>query len=87
MLLWLGCRPAATAPIGPLAWEPPYAMGATLKREKKFAAEVRCESNEFLSRHLENQSLYTSRGRKIKSSKFRKSFLFLISKEAISQGV
>ena len=24
-LLWLWCRPAATALIGPLAWEPPYA--------------------------------------------------------------
>ena len=26
-LLWLWHRPAATAMIGPLAWEPPYAMG------------------------------------------------------------
>ena len=34
-LLWLGCRPAATAPIQPLAWEPPNAMGAALKRPKK----------------------------------------------------
>ena len=25
----------ATAPIGPLAWEPSYAMGAALKRPKK----------------------------------------------------
>ena len=25
-LLWLWLRPVATAPIGPLAWEPPYAM-------------------------------------------------------------
>ena len=25
-LLWLWRRPAATALIGPLAWEPPYAM-------------------------------------------------------------
>ena len=24
-LLWLWCRPAAIAPIQPLAWEPPYA--------------------------------------------------------------
>ena len=35
VLLWLWCRPAATALIGPLAWEPPYAMGAALKRQKK----------------------------------------------------
>ena len=32
-LLWLWCRLAGTAPIGPLAWEPPYAMGAALKRQ------------------------------------------------------
>ena len=35
-LLWLWCRPAATAPIRPLAWEPPYAAGAALKRQKTF---------------------------------------------------
>ena len=27
-LLWLCRRPVATAPIRPLAWEPPYAAGA-----------------------------------------------------------
>ena len=32
--LWLWCRPAAMAPIWPLAWEPPYALGAALKRWK-----------------------------------------------------
>ena len=35
MLLWLWREPAATAPIQPLAWEPPCAMGAALKRPKK----------------------------------------------------
>ena len=29
--LWLWRRPAAVAPIGLLAWEPPYPMGAALK--------------------------------------------------------
>jgi len=33
--LWLWCRPAATAPIGPLAWEPPYATGAALEKTKR----------------------------------------------------
>ena len=33
-LLWLWCRLAATAPIGPLPWEPPYTTGAALKRQK-----------------------------------------------------
>ena len=36
--LWLWCRPVATAPIRPLAWEPPHAVGAALEktgRQKK----------------------------------------------------
>ena len=35
---WLLClwrRPAAVAPIQPLAWESPYAVGAALKSQKK----------------------------------------------------
>ena len=35
VLLWLWCRPAATAQIRPLAWEPPYAVGIALKRQKQ----------------------------------------------------
>ena len=35
MLLWLWCRPEATAPLGPLAWESPYATSAALKKRKK----------------------------------------------------
>ena len=34
-LLWLWCRLAAAAPIGTLAWEPPYAVGVSLKKKKK----------------------------------------------------
>ena len=33
-LLWLWHRPGATALIGPLAWEVPYAAGAALRRQK-----------------------------------------------------
>jgi len=33
-LLWLWCRPVATAPTGPLPWEPPYAVSEALKRQK-----------------------------------------------------
>ena len=36
VLLWLWCSPAATALIQPLAWEPPYVMGAALKKGKKY---------------------------------------------------
>ena len=35
VLLWLWCRLAAVAPIGPPVWEPPYARGAALKKKKK----------------------------------------------------
>ena len=34
-LLWLWHRLAATAPIRPLAQEPPYAMGVALEKTKK----------------------------------------------------
>ena len=37
-LMWLWCSPAAMAPIRPLVWEPPYAMGVAqemAKRQKK----------------------------------------------------
>ena len=33
-LLWLWRRPASTAPIQPLSWEPPHAAGAALERQK-----------------------------------------------------
>ena len=32
VLLWLWCRPAAVAPIWPLAWELPYAAGVAIKK-------------------------------------------------------
>ena len=34
-LLWLWCRLEATAPIKPLAWEPPYAAVAALEKAKR----------------------------------------------------
>ena len=34
-MLWLWRRLAATAPIRPLAWEPPYAVGVALKSKKR----------------------------------------------------
>ena len=34
-LLWLWCRLVATAPIRPLAWEPPYATAAALQKAKR----------------------------------------------------
>ena len=34
-LLWLWCRPVATARIQPLAREPPYAVGAALEMAER----------------------------------------------------
>ena len=36
VLLCLWCRPAAVAPIPPLAWDPPCATGRALKRKKTY---------------------------------------------------
>ena len=33
--LWLWCRPVASTPIQPVAWEPPYDVGAALKKQKQ----------------------------------------------------
>ena len=35
MLLWLWCGPVAIAPIEPLAWQPPYAVGVAQEKAKR----------------------------------------------------
>ena len=45
VLLWLWCGLAAVAPTRPLAWEPPYAVGTALKRQKD---KTNKQTNEFL---------------------------------------
>ena len=50
-LLWLWCKPVATALIGPLAWKPPYAMGAALKRPKEKKKKEKAEFTKEI--HLE----------------------------------
>ena len=40
-LLWLWCEPVATAPIRPLAWEPPYAAAAGPRKDKKKKKETK----------------------------------------------
>ena len=48
VLPWLWCRPVATAPIGPLAWEPQYARGVALekaKRQKKKKKKAKTKNN------------------------------------------
>ena len=48
-LLWLWCKPAATAPIRPLAWKPPYAPDEALKRQKTKKKIVNREEAIFLN--------------------------------------
>ena len=45
-LLWLWRRLAAVAPILPLAWEPPYAAGAAVKRQKDKRKKEKKKKNE-----------------------------------------
>jgi len=40
-LLWLWHRLAATAPIIPLAWEPPYATGVALEKAKRLEIKLK----------------------------------------------
>ena len=51
VLLWLWCRLAATAPIRPLAWEPPYAPCVALTSKKiiiKYLYCIECHSYSWL---------------------------------------
>ena len=54
-LLWLWRRPAGTAPIRPLAWEPSYAAGAAqeiAKKDKKRMPSVGKRKQLFLDQPL-----------------------------------
>ena len=46
-LLWLWQRPAAAAPFRALAWEPPYATGSALKRQKDKKKKIRMTERYF----------------------------------------
>ena len=45
-LLWLWCKLAATALIRPLAWEPSYASGVSLKKTKEKKKKKKEEEEE-----------------------------------------
>ena len=46
-LLWLWHRPAATAPIRPLAWEHPYVTGVALEKAKRRKKKRKKENQSF----------------------------------------
>ena len=53
VLLWLWCRPAAAALIRPLAWEPPYASGAALKKQNKTNKQTKKKTKKLSMRRVE----------------------------------
>ena len=67
VLLWLWRRPVATAPIRPLAWEAPYALGADLKKKKAKILHIiingllkliNCFYNKIIYKNKNNYTVY-----------------------------
>ena len=55
-LLWLWRRPAATALITPLGWEPPYAAGAALEKTKREKNIYIYTSYQHLGQHIHDST-------------------------------
>ena len=55
-LLWLWHRPAAMAPIQPLAWEPPYAEREAQEMAKR-PKKIKNKKSEDLNRHLSKEDI------------------------------
>ena len=56
VLLWLWHRPAATDPIRPLPWEPPYAAGADQEMAKR--RKTKQNKNKKILQTLQNLEKY-----------------------------
>ena len=54
--LWLWCRPAAVALIHPLAWEPPCAVGASLKRQIKKKERKKKRTWAYMASYIGNKT-------------------------------
>ena len=52
VLLRLWCRPAAKAPIRPLAWKPPYATGAAIKKAKDQKKKKKSNRKHIISKNF-----------------------------------
>ena len=57
LLLWLWCRLSATAPNGPLAWEPPYAVGAALEKKAKRPKKNKTKQNKKQNKKVDSGPL------------------------------
>ena len=63
VLLWLWRRPVATALIGPLAWEPPYATGAAQEMAKRPKKKKRNQYQYYIlenPKYLEDFNFFSS---------------------------
>ena len=63
MFLWLWHRPVATASIGPLAWDPPYAKGAAqviAKRPNKQTKKIHCFIGKIVEQKLDGEEFFPS---------------------------
>ena len=89
--LWLQCKPAATAPIWSLAWEPPCAAGADLKRQR----DQKKKKKKSCSKHPSSLSVATNPSRwwrnecfplnlRIRGKCSVLSFLFIFELEALA---
>ena len=58
VLLWPWHRPTATTLIGPLAWEPPYAMGAALEKRQNDRKKLKIKYYIMTSINLLNLCYY-----------------------------
>ena len=65
-LLWLWCSPAATAPIRPLAWEPPHAVGMAQKRQKTKKKKKKKKKRKKKKKNLKTYLIFIQSGTKIK---------------------
>ena len=57
--LWLWRRPAATAPIQPTAWEPPYAAGVALKGQRQKKKKIRLQQQVTTEVQVQPQALHS----------------------------
>ena len=62
-LLWLWCKPAVTALIQPLAWEPPYVVGAALKRQNQ--TKTNKQKNQLMKNAVKKKTRILQKIRKI----------------------
>jgi len=58
-LLWLWCRPVATAPIRSLAWEITYAAGSGLRKGKKTKKPKPTKQKNTTLNRLQNRYVFT----------------------------